>query len=206
MARIGIIGNGNVGTALNEGLGKPGHEVRAAGHDTNEVRSTAEWAQSIILAVPYAERENAFKEMGDACTGKVVVDATNALTPDHGFAGNTEKSGAEELQETHDCKVVKAFNTVFAERMKDGQAQGEPLSLLVAGNDEDAKAQVMSWARDIGFDGVDAGGIENARWLETLGYLNIQMGHKVGHGTGSGWRYVHPGVRTRREEPTAQTH
>lgn len=31
---------------------------------------------------------------------------------------------------------------------------------------------------------------KNARWLETLGYLNIQLGYVVGHGTDTGFHYI----------------
>ena len=39
----------------------------------------------------------------------------------------------------------------------------------------------------IGFDPVDAGPLTNARWLETLGYLNIQLGYMVKMGTDIGF-------------------
>jgi len=53
--------------------------------------------------------------------------------------------------------VVKAFNTVFAAHMADGQAQGERLSLFCAGDDPEAKQQVQGLGQDLGFDAVDAG-------------------------------------------------
>jgi len=196
--RIGIIGDGNVGKALKEGLTKAGHEVRAVGHDPDKVRETAQWAESIVLAVPFGERENAFEEMGEACHGKTVVDVTNAVGED-GYVGDVGRSGAEELQQNHDCHVVKAFNTVFAQKMAQGAAQGEPLSLLVAGDDKTSKKRVLEWGRSLGYDVVDTGPLTNARWLEALGYLNIQLGYTAGNGTDSGFRYVHPGVRKPQE-------
>jgi len=45
--------------------------------------------------------------------------------------------------------------------------------------------------RAIGFDPVDAGPLENARWLETLGVLNMQLGYGQELGVETGFRYVH---------------
>ena len=44
---------------------------------------------------------------------------------------------------------------------------------------------------DIGFDAVDAGPLTNARWLESLGYLQIQLGFTLKMGTDIGFRLVH---------------
>jgi hypothetical protein len=42
------------------------------------------------------------------------------------------------------------------------------------------RKQVIRIARDIGFDAVDAGPLQNARLLEPLGYFNIQLGYALG--------------------------
>lgn len=98
-------------------------------------------------------------------------------------------SGAEELQKkVPTAKVVKAFNAVFVERMATGQAKGTALTLFAAGDDKAAKEKVLS--RDIGFDAVDAGPLTNARWLETLGYFNIQLGYTLQMGTHIAFKLV----------------
>lgn len=204
MTRIGIIGNGNVGSALEKGFKDHGHDVKSVGKQPDRVKEVADWAETIVLAVPFAERDHAFKEMGKGVKGKTIIDVTNALDKNSEFAGSTKQSGAEELQRRHrDAQIVKAFNTVFAEHMGDGQAAGETLSLFVAADDEKARSRVMALGKDLGFDPVDAGGLENARWLETLGYLNITLGHKLGQGTETGFRYVHraPGTGEREAVP-----
>lgn len=199
MTRIGIIGNGNVGSALEKGIKNTKHEVRTTGHDPKQVREVADWAETIVLAVPYDQRENAMQRMGNACDGKTIVDVTNALGEGGRFLGSVERSGAEELQRNHqETSVVKAFNTVFAQNMSNGNAQGEPLSLFVAGDDQ-GKDHVLELGNELGFDTIDAGPLENARYLETLGFLNITLGYGQELGTDSGFRYVHPGVRTKKE-------
>ena len=51
--KIGIIGDGNVGSALQRGLTKAGHEARAVGNDPVLVKETARGAEVVILAVPF---------------------------------------------------------------------------------------------------------------------------------------------------------
>lgn len=201
--RIGIIGKGNVGTALEDGWSQAGYDVRSVGRDPDRVQRVADWAQVVVLAVPYPERQNAFRDMGNTVQGKVLVDVTNAVTSD-GFAGSIQKSGAEELQAEHaNVRVVKAFNTVFAQNMPTGTAGGETLTLFAAGDDEAARRTVLELGQDLGFDAVDAGPLQNARWLEVLGYFNITMGYQLGQGTDTGFRYVHP-RKTVQEQQVAQ--
>jgi predicted dinucleotide-binding enzyme len=75
--------------------------------------------------------------------------------------------------------------------MSTGKVKGEALSLFAAGDDAKAKELVLGLGRDIGFDPIDAGPLVNARWLETLGFLNIQLGFTQKMGTDVGFRFVH---------------
>lgn len=190
MKKVAIIGNGNVGGALERGISGAGYEVRSTG--TDNVRETAAWGEIIVLAVPFGAVSDAVKTMGDALDGKVLVDVTNALDDEMQLAIGFSTSGAEELQKLAPrAKVVKAFNTVFAQHMDSGKVGGETLTVLAASDDEDAKTTALELAKAIGFDAVNAGPLQNARWLETLGYLNIGLGYVVGHGVNTGFRYVH---------------
>ena len=191
--KIAIIGKGNVGSALESGLSRTGHEVRAVGRDPDAVRAAGEFAETIILAVPFGEVGNAVGALGGSASGKVVIDATNALTPAMELAvDSSTTSGAEELQKKlPDAKVVKAFNTTFATAMATGQVNGEPLAGLVAADDADAKSQVLSLVQQLGFDPIDAGPLANARLLEPLALLNIKLGFVQGYGPNSGFRLVH---------------
>lgn len=176
--KIGIIGAGNVGSALARGLERAGHDVRPVGNDGAAVRDTAAWADDVILAVPFGAIDDAIREAGDGLDGKMLIDVTNALDADFNLALGFTTSGAEELQKkAPKAKVVKAFNTVFAEHMDTGRLGDEPLTAFVAGDDPAAKREALELARDIGFDAVDAGPLRNARLIEPLGYLNIQLGY-----------------------------
>ena len=189
---IAIIGKGNVGSAIEAGLSGKGHDVRTVGRDPQAVRSAAEQAELVILAVPFGEIDNLVGELGDTVSGKTVVDATNALTPEYDLAIGFETSGAEELQKKlPGSKIVKAFNTAFASAMSSGRINGQQLAGLVAANDVDAKSKVLGLLEEIGFDPIDAGPLASARLLEPLGVLNIKLGFVQGYGPNSGFQLVH---------------
>jgi hypothetical protein len=132
------------------------------------------------------------QEIGAVLTGKTVVDVTNALGPDRNLAVGFTTSGAEELQKKLPrSKVVKAFNTVFAQHMDTGKLGDKPLTAFVAGDDAAAKKTVLELARQIGFDAVDAGPTKNARLLEPFGFFNIQLGYGLKMGTQIGFTLQH---------------
>lgn len=190
--KVGIIGTGNVGNALSRGLTRAGYEVRAVDKDPVGIRDTTAWAEVVILAVPFSALEDVVRDLGDAAHGKVLVDVTNVLTPTFELALGCTTSGAEELQrKVPTARVVKAFNTVFAQHMDSGKVKDEPLSLFVAGDDAEAKLTILELGRALGFDSVDAGPVQNARWLETLGYFNIQLGYMLKMGTDIGFKLIH---------------
>ena len=188
---IAIIGRGNVGSALCKGLENAGHDVIVAGNDAQEVETASAAADTIILAVPFGAIKDLVATVGSKWAGKTLVDVTNALTPDYQLALGYTTSGAEELQkQVLDARVVKAFNGVFAQHMSTGRLHGDQLTTFVAADDPHAKKHVMELATSIGFDAVDAGPLQNARLLEPLGYLNIQLGYTLKMGTDIGFHLV----------------
>lgn len=189
--KIAIIGNGNVGSSLQKGAERAGGEIRSTGSDAKDVRAAGAWGEIIILAIPASARQDAIKNLGDI-KGKILVDLTNLLNEDWSYAGDIKKSGAEQVQEwANGARVVKAFNTVFAQNMATGKVKGEALTLLVASDDADAKKQVMDLGKAIGFESVDVGPLSNARYLEALGFLNIQLGYgATKYGTDLGFKIV----------------
>jgi predicted dinucleotide-binding enzyme len=189
--KVGIIGDGNVGSAIARGLTRAGYEVRAVGKDKVAIRETATWAEIVVLAVPFAAIDDVVKEVGNVVEGKVLVDVTNAIDAKMSLALGFTTSGAEELQKkVPRVRVVKAFNTQFAQHMDSGRIGDERLTLFVVGDDGAAKKDVTALGTAIGFDAVDAGPLANARLLEPLGYLNIQLGYVLGMGTQIGLKLV----------------
>ncbi|MDD1718902.1 MAG: NADPH-dependent F420 reductase [Methanoregulaceae archaeon] len=190
--KLAFIGRGNVGTALSTGLARAGHEVRFGHRDPKEpVQAAAGWGEVIFLAVPFSGVEEAVRGIGRAADGKVLVDVTNALDQHMDLAIGFSTSGAEELQKkVPAARVVKAFNTVFAQNQSSGRVGNEQLTAFVAGDDPEAKGVVMRLASDIGFDPVDTGPLKSARYLEPMGIMMIGLGYTLGMGTGIGYRLV----------------
>ena len=192
MTKIGIIGDGNVGSALARGLKRAGHEVRAVGNDSAAIRNVAGSSELVILAVPFGAVDDVAKDTGEVLAGKTVVDVTNALDANMNLAVGFTTSGAEELQKKlPKSRVVKAFNTVFAQHMDSGKVGDQQLTAFVASDDEASRKQVIELARGIGFDPVDVGPLKNARLIEPLAYLNIQLGYVLGMGTQIGFKLLH---------------
>ena len=188
--KITIVGPGKVGTALQAGLSRAGYEVRTA--KRGQIVPTASWADVIILAAPFRAVPEVVRELGEAANGKIVVDVTNPLTPDFQLAIGFATSGGEELQKSlPHAKVVKAFNTVFAQHMSTGRVNDKVLTTFVAGDDAAARTAVLAMAGAIGFDAVDGGPLTNARYLEPLAFLNIQLSWVLGNGPNVGFKFVH---------------
>lgn len=193
--KIAVVGRGHVGSALSRGLSRAGHEVIVVDRDEQAVRAAAERADVVILAVPFAAAGDVARVIEPVTAEKPVMDVTNALTKDAGLAVGFTTSGGEELQKKLPrAHVVKALNTVFAGLMETGQVDGQPLTAFVAGDDAAARSTVMELARDIGFDPVNAGPLRNARLLEPLGVLNVQLGYVLGYGPQGGFRHLHAGA------------
>lgn len=106
-----------------------------------------------------------------------------------GLAIGHTTSAAEEIAKALDgARVVKAFNTVFAQVLGDGRTTG--VQVFYAGDDENAKRTVRSLIDSLRFEPIDAGPLRNARLLEPIGMLNIYLGYMAKMGTD-----IAPGVR-----------
>jgi predicted dinucleotide-binding enzyme len=190
--KIGIIGKGNVGSAIAAGLNRAGHEIKFGHRDPKEpVAEAAKWGEVIILAVPHESVADAAKSIGSLADGKVLLDVTNAVGENMNLAIGFSTSAAEELQKKlPKARVVKAFNTVFAQNQSTGRLGNEQLTLFVASDDAKAKQTVMQLGRDIGFDPADAGPLKSARYLEPMAMLLINLGYVLGMGNKIGYKLV----------------
>ena len=190
--KIAIIGKGNVGTAIGNGLSRAGHEVKHGHRDPKEpVQEAARWGEVIILAVPFENVTEAAKTIGSLADGKILLDVTNAIGENMTLAIGCTTSAAEELQKKlPKARVAKAFNTVFAQNQSTGKLGGQQLTLFVASDDAKAKQTIMQLGRDIGFDPVDAGPLKSARYLEPMAMLLINLGYVLGMGAKIGYKLV----------------
>ncbi len=129
--KIGFIGCGNMGGALAKRFAGAGHSVMVSSRDKHKAEACAKdcgknasagtisdvvkFGEIIVLAVPYSEINSALKSAGDL-KGKILLDITNALTPDYSLAIGFTSSAAEEIAKlVPQTKIVKAFNTIFAQ-------------------------------------------------------------------------------------------
>lgn len=199
--KIAIIGAGNIGSGLASVLAKANHDVTvsdqkggteaaarlaAAGTTVGaaDIKAAVAQADLVILATPFGAAE-AIAKAADF-TGKTVIDVSNPITADFsGLSIGHTTSAAEEIARLlPGATVVKAFNTVFAQHYGSGlTVGGQPVQTFVASDDDAARAAVIALAADIGLDGVDAGPLKNARYLEPLGFMNITFGYILGRGT-----------------------
>jgi predicted dinucleotide-binding enzyme len=96
-------------------------------------------------------------------------------------------SAAEEIAKLvpQGTKVVKAFNTTFAPTLVAGEAGGQTLDVLIAGDDEGAKETVAELVEAGGLRPLDVGPLSKARQLEQLGLFHITAQEPLGAGFGS---------------------
>jgi hypothetical protein len=190
--KIAIIGKGNVGTALNNGLSKVGHQIKFGHRDLKEnVEDAAKWGEIIILAVPHENADNAIKNIKPYVNGKIVIDVMNAIGPNMNLGISCTTSTAEQTQKKlPQSYVVKAFNTVFAPNQSTARVGNEQLTAFIAGDKSEAKQTVAQLTKDIGFDPVDCGPLKAARNLEAMANLIINLAYKHGMGNKMGYKLV----------------
>jgi NADPH-dependent F420 reductase len=138
----------------------------------------------VVLAVPYGAVKEIIAERRDQLAGKVVVDITNPVnfeTFDSLVVPADSSAAAEIADELPEAKVVKAFNTTFAATLASGKVGDLVTSVLVAGDDADAKSLVSGIVAAGGLKAIDAGALSRAREMEALGFLQISLaaGEKI---------------------------
>ncbi len=188
--KIAIIGAGNVGGALAAKWAKAGHSVTVAGRDQEKTRAKADQvganaatpadavkdADVVVFAVPSATLVEVAKGLGDL-KGKVLIDATNIMGP----AARTSESPALALAKAvPGAKVVKTFNTAFAQIHAETQGKAEKPSQVLVGDDADAKDTVKVLIEEAGFEPWDAGGLDLAPDLEGFARINISLAYGPG--------------------------
>jgi len=132
----------------------------------------------VVLAVPFPAVETVIEQRGDQLAGKVVVDITNPVnfeTFDSLVVPAESSATAEIASALPESRVVKAFNTNFAATLASGTVADQPTTVLIAGDDADAKALLAGVVSAAGLRAVDAGALKRARELEALGFLQLTL-------------------------------
>lgn len=213
---IAIIGaTGNMGSAIAKTLAKGDYRLLLIGsnseklealyNEIHELQPTADmetmncafegcWEADIIIpAVPYkAEKEIAAK-IKDVATGKIVISISNPLNETYtALVTDTGKSAGEELQLALPyAKVVKAFNTIYAEDLAEPVIDNQIIDSLVAGNDEEAVQAAAALVALAGFNPVMAGDISVSSSMENMQLMLIQLSMKNNYSHHAGWKILH---------------
>ncbi|MEQ9563500.1 MAG: NADPH-dependent F420 reductase [Woeseiaceae bacterium] len=182
--KIGVIGSGNVGSAIGASWVRAGHEVmfssRNLEHDqalatdlgggakAGTPQEAAAFGDVLLFAVPYRALPELGKSLANEIKGKVILDACNPFPNRDGDIANWARekgaglASAELLAGAH---VVRAFNAIGAARM--GSAYKEPgkVGMPIAGDDDEALQVASVLIREIGYEPVIVGGAEMGRYL-----------------------------------------
>lgn len=178
MTTLGLIGSGNIGSTLARLAIEAGHDVvlsnsrgpetladliaelgphaRAA---TSDEAATA--ADLVVVTIPL----HAYTDVPvEPLRGKIVLDTMNYYPQRDGQidALDDETTTTSELVQGHlvGARVVKAFNNIMARHLATlarPSGADDRSVLVIAGDDEDAKAQVTAFLDSIGYDTLDAG-------------------------------------------------
>ncbi len=182
--KIGIIGAGNIGGTLTRRFRQLGHEVYVANSRGPEtlaglaketgakpvtVEEAAHAGEVVIVTIP--ERsipdlpKNLFADVGNDVA---VVDTGNYYPRNRDGRIKEIENGMTEsrwVERQLGHPVIKAFNNIYAKHLLEhGKPAGTKgrIALPVAGDDGRAKAAVMKLVDDLGFDPVDAGGLDES--------------------------------------------
>jgi 8-hydroxy-5-deazaflavin:NADPH oxidoreductase len=203
--QVGVLGTGEVGRTLAAGFASRGHDVMIGSRDPAkaELRDWLDGADTGVTAGTFAQAAAhgellVLAALGNAAqgviaeaaptsfAGKVVIDAMNPLDFSGGFPPKLSITGEDSLGERvqralPDAKVVKAFNTIGSGYFVDPSFTAGQPTMLIAGDDEDAKRVVGDVLADFGWaDTVDIGGIEGSRELEAICIAWVKIGGRRG--------------------------
>jgi predicted dinucleotide-binding enzyme len=182
--KIGMIGSGNVGSALGTVWAKAGHQVMFSSRNLDSDKKlaaevganahagtpqeAAEFGKVLVFAVPYGALPELGKTLADSIKGKVVIDACNPFPQRDGEIADqarTKGAGLVSAELLPGARIVRAFNAVGAARM--GAAHEEPgrIGMPIAGDDKQAIEVASRLIRDIGFEPVVVGGLAMGKYL-----------------------------------------
>ena len=188
--KIGIIGTGQIGGTLTRRLTELGHEVyiansrgpgslsdlaRETGAKPLTVREAAKAGEVVVVTIPEGKIPDLPRDLFAGVPDDVALIDTGNYYPRErdGRIADIEAGMTESRWVANQLgrPVVKAFNNIYARHLLErGRPAGSPgrIALPVAGDDKHAKEKVMRLVNDLGFDAVDAGGLDES-WRQQPG-------------------------------------
>ena len=189
MANVTIIGAGNMGGAIAAIATAGGNAVQLLARDVEKIAAVNPTATTgvvgdaitgdiVVLALPYGAVAEVLAAYSGALDGKTIVDVTNPVdfsTFDSLVVPADSSAAAEIAASVPGASVLKAFNTNFAATLATGAVGAEKTTVLIAGDDADAKAALAAVLEAGNVRAVDAGSLGRARELEALGFLQLTL-------------------------------
>ena len=175
MAHLSILGTGNMGQAIAGIARTGGHTVQLLGSGDADTPVAGE---VVVLAVPYPPVSDVLAQRGDQLAGRIGVDITHPLnfeTFDSLVVPADSSATAEIAGALPQSRVLKAFNTSFAATLAAGTVGPVATTVLIAGDDADAKSTLTEIVTSGGLNATDAGALSRARELEALGFLQLTL-------------------------------
>ena len=208
--RVGILGSGLMGGKLGTLFARAGHDVVFSySHSDQKLKRLAREAQgnaragtpreavrdadALLLAVHWSRVDDVLKQAGDL-SGKVIVSCSLPMNDDDtDLVIAHTSSGAEALaRKVRRAHVVSAFGTVPSEvlfRVFEARRKANRPSLVYCGDRRVAKEVAATLIRDVGFDPVDAGPLQIARYMEPFTLLVAQLAYETGEGPELAYRF-----------------
>jgi len=196
-SKIGVIGSGHIGGTIGGLWVSAGHPVMFSSRHPEELKPLVDklgplaqagtvaqaiaFADVLLLAVPYS----AVPELGrqNDWKGKIVLDATNAISPRDGAIVDEVKTngiGVTTAKYLPGARIVRVFNfTSAATFEKESNRTGTLMAVPMAGNDAGALMQAGRLVRDAGFQPVVVGGLSSADRFAPGGKLYHVEGTEV---------------------------
>ena len=197
---IGIIGAGHIGGTLTRRLAALGHNVFVAnsrgpeslaalasetGAKPVSVQEAARNGEIVIVTIPEKNIPELPRDLFAGVPDDVIVIDTGNYYPQQrdGRIDGIEAGGTESrwVSQQLGRPVVKTFNNIYADHLlRLGRPVGDPqrIALPVAGDDPKAKQKVIELLDELGFDGVDAGPIDES-WRQQPGTPVYATDHDV---------------------------
>lgn len=199
---IAIIGTGNVGGALATNWSKKGHHINLGVQDVSNFKGqellnnlntqvytmneAVQRSEIILIATPPTAIFSIIEMMGEV-SGKVVIDATNAVMK----SPEPYTTVYHALADKTNADVVKCFNTTGFENMLNPIYNGEAIDMFMAGDSENAKSVAKQLSFDCGFGTcIDFGKSDKVELLEKFALSWINLAIMQGHGRNLAFKVV----------------
>ena len=130
-------------------------------------------AKIVMVAIPWIKLEELLSKLPN-WEGRIVIDANNAFltyAPDYHLADLGGRTSSEIFAEwAPGARIVKAFNTLFADYIEENPMVGPGRRVLFySGNDKDAKQELGQLFEELGFAPIDLGDLATGGRMQQLG-------------------------------------